>query len=121
MARWKEPTEHNIRGYTEWIATRPEAVQAVARRFDPWTLYRMKSTGQRVCVIGFDEMEAGGVCVRVEVSGDFNFVTHERQVYGIDPDDLVECDLPTAAEITGSLDMTPDELMPLMRARQREN
>lgn len=103
--RWTEPTEENVKAYREWVAERPPQVKAIAERFDPWTLYWLKSPGQRVTVLGFDEMNDGRVCVRVNVSGRFNALAFERQVFGVDPDDLEECDLPGPDEVLGSLDL----------------
>lgn len=56
----------------------------------------MRSTGHRVVAISFGEEEGTGrVVMRVAVLARFNpGLTFERQVFGIDPDDLEECDLP---------------------------
>lgn len=105
-----EPTPEQIEGYKAWVAERPEAVRKHAERLDPWTLYRLKSTGQRVHLVGFDEMQGGKVTCRVGVSGKFNMVTFERDVFGIDPDDLEECDLPEPEEQVGTLDLPIEEV-----------
>lgn len=110
MARWRDPTDEQVAGYRAWIGDRPPHVRAVAERFDPWTLYRLKTTGHRVTVVGFDEYEDGRVTLRINVEGRFNVVAFERQVFGIDPDDLVECDLPGPDEPVGSADMTVKEV-----------
>jgi hypothetical protein len=47
MARISEPTAKEEAEWKEWVASRPAAVRAIAERFDPWTLYRMKSSGFR--------------------------------------------------------------------------
>lgn len=103
--RYAQPTEAQERQFAAWVAERPDVIRALisARRFDPWTLYRLKTTGQRVYIISFSEPEESGgkVTLRVVVSGKFNLVAFERGVFGIDPDDLEECDLP---------DPTPQEL-----------
>lgn len=103
--RFTQPTPELEREWQTWIAERPENMRDAIARFDPWTLYRMKSTGQRVFVLGFFEPdEDGKVRCRVGVSAEFNFVVHERAVFGIDVDDLVECDLPGPDELVGSLE-----------------
>lgn len=108
--RHTEPTPEQIEGYKKWVAERPERVRKVAERLDPWTLYRLKTSNQRVCLLGFDEEQDGRVTVRITVSGEFNLVTFERDVFGIDPDDLEECDLPGPNEQVGSLDLPIEEI-----------
>jgi hypothetical protein len=115
MSRHTEPTDEQRRLWQEWLNDRPPHVKAVAEKFDPWTLYKMTSTGQRVFVVAFDEQDDDKVTVTVGVSGQFNFVTHERNVFGIDPNDLTECDLPSEQELTGNMDL-PDEVLRVMLA-----
>lgn len=101
--RFMQPTEEQERGLADWVAERPPAVRAVAERFNPWTLYRMKSTGQRVTVVSFGEPDHGGaVTLKVLVSGEFNVVIFDREVFGIKPEDLEECDLPQPGELLGT-------------------
>ncbi len=102
--RYVEPTSEQLEGWKSWVAERPEKVRVVAERFDPWTLYRLKTSGHRVTVGGFDELQDGRGTVRVTVSGEFNFVSFERGVFGIDPNDLEECDLPGPDEPLGTTD-----------------
>ena len=109
MARHTEPTDEQIALWDDWVAERPPHVRAVAERFDPWSLYRMQSTGHRVTVQFFSEGEGGKVTLTVAVTGEFNLVSHERAVFGIDPDDLVPCDLPSADETLGAI-MTPQDV-----------
>ncbi len=94
-----EPTEEHRRAWQAWVASRPAAVRAIAERLDPWSLYRMKSSGHRVTLVAINENGT----VRVNVSGDFNLVLHERSVVGVEPDDLEPCDLPGPGETLGSL------------------
>jgi hypothetical protein len=76
-------------------------VRAVAERFDLWSLYRLKSSGHRVTIYSFRESDP--VTVTVNVLGDFNALIFERQVFGVAPDDLEPCDLPSADELVGSV------------------
>ena len=115
MAWIVEPTAEEIASYQAWVAERPPAVKAVAERFKPWALYRLTTTGHRVTVRSFGEGDDGAVTLIVRVSGDFNVVTFERDVFGISPDDLVECDLPTADEPLGTI-LAPDEVGPMIEA-----
>jgi hypothetical protein len=101
--RYAEPSAEQEAGWKEWVASRPHNVRVVAERFEPWSLYRMKSTNQRVTLVSFGEQEDGKVTLTVNVAGDFNFVVFDRQVFGIDPDDLEPCDLPPRDAITGAL------------------
>lgn len=99
--RINEPTPEQEVGYREWLASRPPHVRAVAEQFEPWSLYRLKPTGQRVTIVSFGEAQDNSVTLTVLVSADFNLVMFERQVFGIKPDDLEPCDLPSVDEPTG--------------------
>lgn len=87
--------------YEEWVVSRPPAVRAVVERLPPDRLYRMKSTGQRCTIAAYGECEDGSVTLRVEVTGQYNRVLFSREVSGIAPDDLSECDLPAPGEDVG--------------------
>lgn len=106
MARVLEPTAEQEAGWKEWVESRPPGVREIAARFEPWCLYRLKSTGQRVTLRSI----ASDGTLTVNVTGQFNLVTHERAVFGIDPDDLEPCELPAAGEPLGSA-MTQEEVM----------
>lgn len=99
MARFVEPTKKQIAAWTKWVAKLPPIPRAVAERFEPWSLYLLKPTGQRVFVLSY----ADEGTVTVAVSGRFNLTTFEREVFGINPDDLEPCDLPQSGEPVGSL------------------
>jgi hypothetical protein len=99
MARIIEPTTEQIAEWKAWVASRPDCVRKVAERFDPWSLYQMKSTGHRCTLISFFEDGT----VKVAITSEFNALMFERQVFGISPDDLVPCDLPGENEMVGSL------------------
>ena len=121
MSRVYEPTDVQERGWREWVAERPANVRAVAERFDPWSLYLMKSSDHIVSVVSFGEADDGEVTLTVNVSGDYNVVLFEREVFGVDPDDLVPCDPPAANAATGALlsgdevDANLDQLRVLVR------
>lgn len=110
MANWTEPTEKELGEWEAWVYSRPDKVRVVAEKFHPWKLYKMRSSGHRVMVSSFYEDEDNNIMLTVDVTGDFNFVAFERRVFGVDPSDLEECDLPGPDEITGSADMTPREV-----------
>ena len=110
--RFKQPTAKNEREWKKWVLERPACIrEAVAKyKLDPWTLYRMPS-GHRVYLLSLSDPDATKnqqVRCRVGVSGEFNVVTFERDVFGVDPAELVECDLPKPDEQVGSLDLPID-------------
>ncbi len=75
----------------------------VAERFEPWGLYRLVPTGQRVTVVSFGTHDDGSITLTVNVSSEFNFATADRDVFGINPNDLVPCELPEPSERCGSI------------------
>lgn len=99
MARIIEPDAATEKAWREWVAERPTSVRLVAERFEPWSLYLMKSTGQRVTVRSFYEDGT----ISVNVTGQFNAVMFDRYVFGIDPDDLEPCELPSEDAIVGTM------------------
>jgi hypothetical protein len=103
MSRIAEPAATEEAAFKEWLRSRPENVRAVAEKFDPWTLYRLKTTGQRVGIVSFSEAKDGSVTLTVSVTGQFNLVEFDRNVFGILPDDLEPCDPPAEGEEVGTL------------------
>lgn len=96
-----EPTEDQQRLWREFVDSRPPNVKAVAEKLAPWLLYRLRS-GHRATLHGIDEHEDGSVTLTMSVTGDFNAVMFDRNVFGIHPDDLEECDLPAAGDPLGA-------------------
>lgn len=84
--------------WDQWIAARQPVVQDLARRLPPDRLYRIKD-GHRCTILAYDENGT----VRVLVSGRFNFILFDREVFGVDPTTLEECDLPGKDEHLGNL------------------
>lgn len=81
--------------HQQWVDTRPPVVQAILARLHPNKLYRHKKTGQRVTV--FSVSEDGTITMRV--IGLFNALPFgDRDVFGVDPDQLEECVLPNPDE-----------------------
>lgn len=108
MARHTTPTADQVAAWEAWVADRPPTIRDVIakHRLDPWTLYRLTSTNQRVFLISVSESGR----VRIGVTGEFNLVMSETAVFGIDPAELEECDLPSADERLGSLELTVEEI-----------
>lgn len=118
MANWFEPDKDVVEDFYKWLESRPQAVREVARRFPPWELFRMQSTGHRVTVHGFSQhVDDGRITLMVDVTGRFNLVVMERRVFGVDPEDLEPCELPAKDEKLGSLDVPIEELRKRMNIK----
>lgn len=98
MARWMEPTPEQEAGLAEFVASRPPMVRAILERLPFFELYRLKSTGHRVTLYSVSEDGT----VTVDILAKFNKILFERQVFGIDPDDLEPCELPEPDEPLGA-------------------
>ena len=89
--KFKEFTPEQQAEWEKWKNGRPKVMLDLAERFPPNILFRLKTTGQRVYPVSYNEDGTLKVCV----SAQFNAIaTFERNVFGINPDDLEECDLP---------------------------
>lgn len=116
MALRFTPTSQQITSWREFVATRPQVVRAAIGALEPWRLYRMKSTGQRVFLYSASE----GGTLTVVLSGEYNLVAMEHRIFGIAPDDLEECDLPAAGEPLGVY-LTRAEQRHMVDRRRAEN
>ncbi len=100
MAKWFEPSPTQQASYAKWVAERPPAVRAIAERFTPWELYRLKDTGQCVTIVSVFENGTVRVNVPVLYNADhiddhtIDGVITDFSVFGIDPNDLEPCDVP---------------------------
>lgn len=117
VARYHNPTPEELAAWNAWVESRPENVRDLARRLDPWTLYRLKSSGHRVTIYAIDEHNDEPVTLRVNVTGAFNLVAFERCVFGISPGDLEECELPAADEPLGSANLSVEQVKERMARR----
>jgi hypothetical protein len=99
MARFHEPTAGEVKSWRRWVKGRPPKVRAMAERFEPWSLYQLKTTNHRVTVASFSEDGT----MTVDITAEFNLLDFERQVFGIKPEDLEPCDLPAPDEALGAL------------------
>lgn len=106
--------------FDQWLETRPECIQKLARRLPPDRLYRMKSSGHRCTLHSYSENDT----VTVNVTGQYNRVLFGRQVFGIAADDLEECDLPAPGEDVGDTSMeagyTDDDVEKILIPQLRE-
>jgi hypothetical protein len=116
---WFDPTDEQIAGYAAWVASRPPEIRPLAEKFLPWVLYRMKSTGHRVTVYAIEEQKDGSApTLKVDVDGRFNLVAMSRRVFGIYPEDLEECDLPSPDEPVGDMHVPIEEIHAAMKKRR---
>lgn len=91
MILWFKPTDKQIAEWKRWLDERPSHVRAVAERFNPWTLYRLTTTGQRCSVIGFHETTDPSKPVTAYIHAENPTLGRAtaRNVFGIDPATLV--------------------------------
>lgn len=99
------PSKRAEKAWAKWAESRPPVVRDIARLIFPWQLYRLKTTGQRVTLYSINENGT----VTVDITGEFNLIDFDRQVFGINPDDLEPCDLPGPDELLGTL-MSPQDV-----------
>lgn len=83
--------------WENWKRSRPAVIRDLAERFPPNVLFRLKSTNQRCTIASYSEDGT----MRVNITGEYNRVLFGRTVFGIDPTDLEECDLPAPGDDTG--------------------
>jgi len=96
--------EEQKKEWNEWVTSRPEVIQDLCRRFPPYNLYRLKTTGSRVTLYSYSEDGT----ITVNITGEYNALMFDRQVFGIKPEDLEECDLPSEDERLGTI-LTKEE------------
>ena len=120
MAKITHATDEEEAEWQAWVAERPPVVQAACRKVRPDILYRHTITGQRVFVVSYGENGT----VTVAVTGEFNRCAFDTEVFGVDPDKLVECDLPEPGEQLGCFLTIPAEIeayIELMRKARKES
>lgn len=100
MAKIRELTGE----WHKWIKTRPLVIQELAKRIPSDRLYLLKTSNHRVEIYGYVEDNT----LIVSVLGKWNKVMFERNVFGIKPEDLEECDLPLSDEKVGVM-LTQEE------------
>ena len=96
LGEWSEKQEH---AWNTWVRLRPPVIQDLCSRFPANRLYRLKESAHYVTIYSYEEDGT----MTVTVSGDRNFVIFERHVFGVAPDEIEECDLPSADSPHGSL------------------
>jgi hypothetical protein len=98
MAKFIEWTDEQRACWEEWLAERPQTIKDLAAKFPPDRLYFMKKSNHRVTIYSYGEDNT----LTVNVTGEYNRIIFDRQVFGIKPEDLEECDLPLPDELLGA-------------------
>ena len=80
---------------TEWAASRPQVIRDLIAKCPPDRLYLLKTSSHRVTLRSYCENGT------VTVTGEYNRVLFSRYVFAVNPDDLEECELPSADEDVG--------------------
>jgi hypothetical protein len=88
MAKLGDMTAEQEAGWRSWCDERPPGVRELALRFRPDTLYRLKTTGQRGIIYSVSENGT----VTMDFPTEFNPLSIGLQVFGLNPDDIEECD-----------------------------
>lgn len=98
--------ELNHTVWESWVSSRPPIIQEMCRKWPPDRLYQMDTMHR--CTI-YSYSEDGMVTVRI--TGQYNLIPFDRQVFGIDPASLHECDLPRD-EVLGAMDGSTGSFLP---------
>lgn len=83
-------------GWRRWVNSRPQVIQKMCKSHPPNRLYKMPS-GHCCKIYSYDENGT----MTVNVTGEYNLVAFARSVFGMKPEELVECDLPNDDELVG--------------------
>lgn len=123
MAKFKTLSVGEEAAWQKWVKSRPEIVRDAITKHNlrPDTLYRLKPSNHRVYLYSVSEDGT----VTVVVSGEYNRVVFGRQVFGINPADLMECDLPAPGEDVGDTSReagyTDDDIRNILIPRLRDD
>lgn len=99
-----------------WIHSRPDEIRVLIEKWPPNLLYLYKPGNQRVTIYSYSEDGT----VTINVTGEYNLITFSRQVFGINPEDLEECDLPAEDEILGEI-LNEEETTDFINTERAEN
>jgi len=117
MANWMEWPDEKEQLWQEWLKNKPPIIKELAARFPPYKLFRLKPTGQRGPIVSLSESGT----VTMQITGDFNRVMFAKNVFGLNPDDLEECDLPGPDELLGDeceeRGIDPENVIPMIRSQ----
>jgi len=91
--KFPKATKKARREFDAWLWTRPAVIRRMAKRFDPFTPYRVKATGQVGFVVSWNE----GGTMRLRISEWFqdnpkiavSLTEFDLEVFGLRPKDLM--------------------------------
>lgn len=97
MDKWLVWTEEQEAEWKDWLEGRPASVKDVIAKYNlrPDTAYRLKPTGQIGQLFSFSEDGTVTVIFRDNFFG----WAVPTQVFGIDPADLEECEVPEEPDV----------------------
>jgi hypothetical protein len=121
MAKVMEWTDEQRAHWDEWVASRPTIVKELATKFPGDRLYRIKTSGDRGTIQSYNENGT----ITLIVDGTYCRVMFGKNVFGLHPDDIEECDLPGPDEQLGDFAAESEEnrryvdevFIPTMRAK----
>jgi hypothetical protein len=90
MAKWIEWSEEQKKVWDEWVNSRPDVVKELCLKFPADRLYRIKDSGDRGTIHSYDE---DGTMTLI-IDGTYSQVIFPKNVFGLNPEDIEECDLP---------------------------
>lgn len=82
-------TEAEREAWEQWLAERPPAVAALARRFEPWRCLRMTTNPGHYKPTGYGEQRDGSVTLTLAHGRD-SYLPGVR-VFGVEPDTVTPC------------------------------
>ena len=100
--------------FTQWIVERPQ-IKDIFESHPPNLLYKMLDTGHRVTIETYNDNQT----VTVAITGEFNLVAFERDVFGVLPSNLEECAEPEEDEEVG-VTQTEEETEAMLAALREE-
>lgn len=105
MANAIEWTAEQRDYWDQWVASRPPVVRELAKKFPADRLYRIKKSGDRGKISAYNEDGT----ITLAVDGTFCWVMFAKNVFGLHPDDIEECDLPGPDEKLGDFSAESEE------------
>jgi hypothetical protein len=110
--------------WREFKELMPSTLRAIAEQYPPNKLFLLKPFNRRVTVSGY----ADNGTLDVMITGEFNRIFFARNVRGVEPHELEECDFPHPSEKLGDLSaewgMTPQDvvakIVPLFKGKISE-
>lgn len=99
-----EPTLKQRTSFERWVSERaPEIAEEIRdRKLEPWRIYRLKATGERVTIIAILEPVSGGRGMKLSVLSETKFnpkLNQDYEIENVPPEDLEPCAPPSQLEL----------------------